>query len=110
MSDSKHVLTPMEQSYFELVDQNSPLADDVPYRRAIGILMYLIKGSRPDLAFAIGKLSQHAENPSNFHWIAVKRALRYLNGTRDYGIQYDSTKELMAEGFSDADWAGCKNS
>ena len=41
MSDSKHVLTPMDRSYFELVDQNSPLANEVPYRQAIGSLMIL---------------------------------------------------------------------
>ena len=89
VSDSRHVSTPMDRSYFELVDQNSPLVDDVPYRQAIGSSMYLMIGSRPDLAFAIGKLSEHAENPNNFHWIAVKRALWYLIGTKDYGIQYD---------------------
>ena len=64
MSDSKHVATPMDRSYSELVQHESAPANDVPYRQVIGSLMYLMIGCRPDLAFAIGKLSQHAEPPS----------------------------------------------
>ena len=106
MSDSKHVATPMDRSYSELVQQESAPAKDLPYRQVIGSLMYLMIGSRPDLAFAIGKLSQHAESPSNFHWIWAKRVLRYLNSTRDYGMAFDGNKPLASEGFSDADWVG----
>ena len=110
MSDSKYVATPMDRSHFELVNQKSIPAEDVPYRQVIGSLMYLMIGSRPDLAFVIGKLSQYAETPSIFHWNALKRTLRYVNGTRNCGILFDGNKPLVAEGFSDADWAGCQNS
>ena len=88
MSYSKHVATPMDRSYSELVRQESAPANDVPYRQVIGSLMYLLIGSRPDLVFAIGKLSQHAESPANFHWISAKQVLRYLNSTGDYGIVF----------------------
>ncbi len=108
MADSKHVSTPMNRTYQELINQGSPPAENVPYRQAIGSLMYLMIGSRPDLAFVIGKLSQHAEKPSEFHWISVKRALRYVNATRNHGILYDGNKPLETKGFSDADWAGCR--
>ncbi len=110
MSDSKRVATPMDRSYEELVNQDAPLAENVPFRQVIGSLMYLMIGSRPDLAFVIGKLSQHSESPSKFHWIALKRVLRYINGTNDYGILYNGTEPLVTKGFSDADWAGCRNS
>ena len=108
MSDSKHKSTPMDRSYLDSLNQESTPAVDVPYRQAIGSLMYLMIGSRPDLAFAIGKLSQHAESPTTFNWIAAKLVLRYLNGTRDYGILYDGKKPLVPQGFSGADWEGCK--
>ena len=110
MSDFKFVATPMDRSYFELVNQNSTLAEDVPYRQALGSLMYLMIGSGPDLAFVIGKLSQHAETPRIFHWNALKRALRYGNGTKDNGLLFDGNKPLVAEEFSDADWADCRSS
>lgn len=64
--------------------------------------------TRPDIAFAVNKLFQfmfmHA--PSERHWCAVKRLLRYLNGTRDYGICLRSSPSLYLHSFSDADWAG----
>ena len=42
--------------------------------------------------------------------IALKRASRYVNSTRDYGILFDGNKSLIKEGLSNADWAGCRNS
>eukprot|EP00171_Calliarthron_tuberculosum_P016967 IDg16967t1 len=38
-------------------------------------------GTRSDLAFAVGKLTQHCEKPLASHWTAVKRVLRYISGT-----------------------------
>jgi hypothetical protein len=64
--------------------------------------------TRPDIAYAIGKLSQHNQNPRNHDWVAVKRVLRYISGTRDFGILYDGSKALSIDGYSDADWGGCK--
>lgn len=86
----------------------SDLAHNIPYRQAIGSLMYLMISSRPDLAFAIGKLSQHSENPTENHWIAVKRLLRYVNSTREFGILYDGKLNFRIEAYSDADWGGCE--
>ena len=53
-------------------DKNSS-AVGVPYRQAIGSLMYLMNGSRPDLAFAVGKLSQQAENPIRDNRLSLLR-------------------------------------
>ena len=72
--------------------------------------MYIMIATRPNIAFAIGKLSQNAENPSKLHWIAVKRALHYINNTQDFSILYNGCKVSSPQGFSDADWSGCKNS
>jgi hypothetical protein len=62
-----------------------------PYREAIGSLMYLMIGTRPDLAYAIGKLSQHCENQSKSNWLSVKRVFRYLKGTCNKGITLGSS-------------------
>ncbi|CDF39893.1 unnamed protein product [Chondrus crispus] len=63
---------------------------NVPYREAVGSLMYLMVGTRPDLAYAIGKLSQHSANPCESHWAGVKRVMRYVQGTRNLGIVFDN--------------------
>ena len=51
--------------------------DGLPYREAVGSLMYVISGTRPDLAFAIGKLSLYVCCYSKKHWAAMTRVLRY---------------------------------
>ena len=50
----------------------------VPKRSAVGALMYLMVGTRPDLAAAVGSLSQFASDPCPTHWQALKYILRYL--------------------------------
>lgn len=80
------------------------------YQRAIGRLMYLMLGTRPDIAFAVSHLSRFCADPTNLHWQAVKRLLRYLKGTKDNILWFNGTaaKPKTSEdiyGFSDADWA-----
>ena len=74
----------------------------IPYRSTVGCLMYLMVATRPDIAVAVGVASQFLENPG--HWSAVKRILRYLKGTEDFGIEYSVSREVC--GYTDADWAG----
>ena len=69
--------------------------------------MYLMISTRPDIAFSVGKLSQFTEKPTEVHWNAVKRVLRYLQSTKDYGILRDGSKSSGNVGYSNADWAGC---
>ncbi len=106
MENSRSVATPMDRP--SNASGESVPAIDVPYRQAIGSLMYLLIGSRPDLAFAVGKLSRYSEKPSQENWIVVKRIFRYISGTKNYGILYDGNRTLITEGFSNADWAGCR--
>lgn len=76
---------------------------DVPYREAVGSLMYAATGTRPDIMFAVTALSQFMQNPGRPHWEAVKRVLRYLKGTRELCLVYGSKREGL-QGYSDADW------
>ncbi len=110
MLNSKPISTPMDRSYEEFANQEPDPIENIPYRQVIGSLMYLMVGSRADIAFAVGKLSQHSQSPSKYHWVALKRVLRYINGTRNFGILYSKRNDLTVNGFSDADWAGCRKS
>jgi hypothetical protein len=76
----------------------------VPYREAIGSLMYAALGTRPDISFAVSFLSQFMQNPGRAHWEAVKRVFRYLKGTKDTCLVIGGTGKGL-EAFSDADWA-----
>lgn len=63
------------------------LMESKPYRSVVGNLMYLMLGSRPDLAYLVRECSQFLENPGLTHWRAAKRGLRYLREAVDYGFR-----------------------
>jgi hypothetical protein len=79
---------------------------EVPYQSAVGALLYLLTTTRPDIAYAVSKVARFNQNPGPQHWIAVKRIIRYLAGTKEYGIIFSSTKEQGALGFTDTDYGG----
>ncbi|WJZ89264.1 hypothetical protein VitviT2T_008492 [Vitis vinifera] len=65
--------------------------------------MYLMNCTRPDIAYAIGRLSQCAQSPNQDHWTPVRRVLKYLRGTINYGLCFSGFPSVL-EGFSDANW------
>ncbi|MFS7962813.1 putative RNA-directed DNA polymerase [Helianthus anomalus] len=73
------------------------------YSRIIGSLMYLMTRTRPDLAYAVSRLSRYTSNPSEDHWKAITRVLRYIRYTRDYGLHYTRDPAVL-EGYTDANW------
>jgi Reverse transcriptase (RNA-dependent DNA polymerase)/gag-polypeptide of LTR copia-type len=77
---------------------------NVPYREAVGSLMYAAMGTRPDIAFATSMVAQFSDNPGWAHWEAVKRIYRYLKGTRDLVLTYGGEKRGLL-GYVDADGA-----
>ncbi|XP_042035272.1 secreted RxLR effector protein 161-like [Salvia splendens] len=76
------------------------------YRRLIGRLLYLCI-TRPDVTFAVHKLSQYVSKPCEEHWLAAEKVLRYIKGTPGHGLFYSKKTEPMLSIFSDADWAAC---
>jgi len=77
----------------------------IPYKSAIGSLMYAMLGTRPDIAYAVGAVSQYGSNPGREHWLAVKRIFRYLKGTAHFALEYKKPDSSLI-GYCDADWAG----
>lgn len=80
----------------------------VPYKEAIGSLLFLAMTTRPDIAYSVCIVSQYADKPMKIHWNAIKRILKYLKGTRDYGIIFNINNNncFKLEAYSDADFAG----
>lgn len=79
---------------------------NVPYQKAVGALLYFSTTTRPGIAYAVSKVKQFSQNPGIQHWTAVKRIIRYLVGTRNYGIVFSPKKEGGVTGFTDADLIG----
>lgn len=79
--------------------------DAKAFRSMVGALHYLTF-TRPDISFAVSKVSQFLHCPSYAHLAAVKRILRYIKGTLNAGLHFKPGPfTLMA--FSNSDWAGC---
>lgn len=105
MLHSKPVSTPMASSPKLTLTSGAKLTDPREYRQTVGSLQYLSL-TRPDISFAVNKLSQFMHQPTTDHWFAVKRLLRYLSGTLSHGIFLRKQAQSPLHGFSDADWAG----
>ena len=80
------------------------LVDEELYQSAVGCLLYLSTNTKPDIACSVGNVARFSSKPTQTHRIAVKRIMRYLNGTLDFGLLYLANDNIA--GFSDADWAG----
>ena len=102
MADSKAVKTPAEPRTIADMDDGTEV--NYPYREAVGALMYLTTSTRPDLAFAVGRLARRSHQPSSSDVNAVKRTLRYLSGTRDLFITLGGRNTLLV-GYADSDYA-----
>ncbi|KAH9096785.1 hypothetical protein LEN26_017339 [Aphanomyces euteiches] len=86
---------------------SSSSSPSLPFRTVVGELLYLTTTTRPDIAFTVTLLSRHLNNPAEEHQHIAKRVLRYLRGSKDFGICYskqDST-EFTIELYVDADYA-----
>lgn len=88
-------------------DADSVNEKQFSYRSAVGGLLYLSTGCRPDIAYAVSVVSRSLENPTSDDFIKVKRIFRYLQGTSDHGIVYQPDyKKGIIECYSDADHGG----
>ena len=83
-----------------------PVPDTTRYRCLVGALQYLTL-TRPDIAYAVNKVCQFLHAPTTVHWTAVKRILRYLQGTQSHGLKLCKSDSMLVSAFSDANWAGC---
>ena len=79
----------------------------IPYRSAIGSLMYLAVCTRPDIAAAISTLSRFNDNPGWAHWEGVQHVLRYLQGTNGEGLCYRKGVSTHLWGYCDASHLTC---
>lgn len=105
MQDSKPVPTPLVLNAKLSKEDGDEMADARSYRSLIGSLLYLT-ATRSDLMYSASLLSRFMQQPSQTHFAAAKRVLRYLKGTTQLGIWFRSTKNGSLNGFVDSDWAG----
>ena len=99
----KSVATPFDSNvHLFPVNNDDEIFNQNDYASIIGSLRYATDCTRPDIAYAVGVLSRFTSKLSKDHWFAIERVMRYLTGTKNYGLFYKKYL-TMIEGFSDAD-------
>ncbi|XP_035829983.1 secreted RxLR effector protein 161-like [Helianthus annuus] len=104
MDQCNTVSTPLEYGLKLSKDDPEEFIDESVYRSLVGSLMYLTN-TRPDIMFAVSKISRFMECPKKSHWEAAKRILKYIKDTLDQGITYSKGGKRKLMGFSDNDYA-----
>lgn len=110
MQDCKAKLTPSEvsklsnelcpQSYEQEKGSKQMLSE---YQSIVGALMYVAISTRPDIMHSVCAVSKYVCNPGTAHMIAAKRVLRYLQGTTEIGLNYESKQSKQNVGINDCD-------
>ncbi|XP_019052725.1 PREDICTED: uncharacterized protein LOC109114488 [Nelumbo nucifera] len=102
MEGCKTVSTPLENTKAFKKEYDSPKANESQFQSMIGSLLYLT-ATRPDIVYAVSLLLRFMQNPSQVHHGAAKRIVRYLQGTKNYGIWYRVTHDSKLIGYTDSD-------
>jgi hypothetical protein len=109
MSSCKPCMTPVDLSA-KLSSTDGPLfTDPTLYRSLAGALQYLTF-TRPDISYAVQQVCLFMHEPRDSHFAFMKRIIRYIQGTIDYGIRIIKSASHSLVAYSDADWGGCPDS
>ena len=124
LTQCKTARTPVAQNHGEQEDDRDGGGKPVEllkYQELVGSLLYAAISTRPDIAYAVNRLTRQMQAPLQRHWIAAQRVLRYLGGTKQVGLwfgrsnwrgqqqqrqQHNGMADIHA--YSDADWGSDK--
>ena len=104
MLDSKATPTPIVVTPVLTPSDDDVVPNPTTYRSLVGALQYATF-TRPDIRFAVNRVCQFMHKPTSTHFVAAKRILRFLKGTLDKGVLFQSSP-LTLTAFTDVDWAG----
>eukprot|EP00253_Pinus_taeda_P004293 PITA_04293 len=103
MTEFNPLTSPMEQNLKLTSIEGTEFEDATKYRQLEGSLNYLTT-TRPDISFGVGILSKFLQMPCEGHWAAVKKVLKYLKGTQDFGLRHTQVGDFSLIGYSDSDF------
>src|ERR1044072_2380582 len=105
LESESHKRTPAATHIKISKDEKGEDVDQSLYRNMIGSLLYLT-ASRPDITFVVGVCARYQAQPKASHLMQVKRIIKYISGTSEYGIFYTHGTSSSLTGYFDTDWAG----
>ncbi|XP_019087606.1 PREDICTED: uncharacterized protein LOC109127414 [Camelina sativa] len=105
LDKSKEAKIPMGANDKLSKEEEGEDVDERLYKGMIGSLLYLT-ASRPDICLSLGICACYHAKPKMLHLLAVKKIIKYIKGTLDFGIYYTKDTNTSLSGYCDADWAG----
>lgn len=106
MKDCKPCKTPVDVQSKLSDKEGAPLSNPTEYRSLAGALQYLTF-TRPDISYAVQQICLFMHEPREPHMKALRRILRYVQGSNHHGLQLLKKQKMALIAYSDADWAGC---
>ena len=105
MQESKAAITPIVIGLKLSKEDNNKDFDPSLYKSIVGNLMYLI-ATRLDIMHVVSSISRFMERRKEAHWQAAKGILRYVKGTKMFGILYTTSEYSNSIEYTGSDWAG----
>lgn len=105
----KPCAVPMDSTVQLSKEDGEALPNPTVYMELVGKILYLTI-TRPNITYAVHKLSQFLSNPSGVHLTAAQRVIRYLKSNPGQGLLFPSDSDLNLSAFADADWGACLDS
>ena len=105
LESTSSVRTPMSPNVKFTIDLLGKRVGSSLYKSMIGSLLYLI-ASRLDISYNVGVCARYQANPKEPHTIALKRIIKYVKTTADFGAWYSKDINDVLDGYSNADWTG----
>ena len=104
LESASSVRTPMSPNVKLTVDLLGKSVDSSLYRSMIGSILYLT-ANRPDISYSVGVCARYQANPKESYMIVLKRIIKYVKTTADFGVWYNKDTNDVLAGYSDADCA-----
>jgi hypothetical protein len=110
LENSNPVSTPLPSGYVPLENQN-PIDESLKsqYQSILGSILWIMLGSRLDIAFATVKMAQFTNNPSQEHLDKLRWIVKYLNSTQHFRIVYNGESNSRLIAYCDSDHASDPN-
>jgi hypothetical protein len=106
LKDCNRCVTPAYTSPVGSNPDGPAFREDWEYASIVGMLIYLVANTRPDIAYAVHQAAHHTHTPRASNYVAIKIILRYLKGTRTKGIYFKPDDSDRVDCYVDADFAG----
>ena len=105
LESASSIRTPISPNVKLTVDLLGKSVDPSLYGSMIGSLFYHT-ASRPDFSYSVGVCARYQANPKESHMTTLKRIIKYVKTTTEFGVWYSKDISDVLAGYSDVDWAG----